>query len=393
MTLELHKIVHHIDDMGQVLAQRAGNRERILPAARALLHHFAEKQEELRAVAESKAGQDLRCASPGDEKLDEVFPAPEAPDRVTIIASDGSQIYPDTHGLALYFAINVGSIIYRHGSGQAPEVGTDPRLYYSDEHVYPGGRQVSGDLVSARRDLAEMRVLADLAGAESDAGSATPPLLALGDGSLIIWLRRANISDRQQEQILDSYISCLDQLRRVSANLASFVSRPYSAEVVSLLYLAQLEPDERGEAGSLSETTYRGLTDRALFGNLDPGQRSALFVRGTATNKDLANRGHSIYFFYLNTGTDLARVEVPEWVACLPRRLDLVHSVVYHQCRINRGYPYVLTRADELAVILGDEREALERLLMQAMNRHGLDLPHLSQKAQQKQVARWRRRH
>lgn len=98
-------------------------------------------------------------------------------------------------------------------------------------------------------------------------------------------------------------------------------------------------------------------------------------------------------FFYLNTGAELARVEVPVWAAGKPGALDLVHSTVYDQCTLNQGYPYVLTRADEEAVILGEEREALEGLIVRAMIHHGLSLPDLSRKAQQKQIARWRRRH
>jgi hypothetical protein len=111
-----------------------------------------------------------------------------------------------------------------------------------------------------------------------------------------------------------------------------------------------------------------------------------------ASNRPYRAQGHSVTFFYLNTGTDLARVEVPEWVVRRRARLDLVHAAVYEQCRFNNGYPYVLTRADELAVILGDEREALENLITQSLIRHGLPWPELSRKAQQKQVARWRRR-
>ncbi len=83
---------------------------------------------------------------------------------------------------------------------------------------------------------------------------------------------------------------------------------------------------------------------------------------------------------------------MPEWLASRPEALSLVHAAVYDQCRFNNGYPYILTRADEQAVIQGEEREALESMLVQAMLRHGLDLPELSRKAQQKQVARWRRR-
>jgi hypothetical protein len=134
------------------------------------------------------------------------------------------------------------------------------------------------------------------------------------------------------------------------------------------------------------------LTDRALFGTLQPGERSALLVRGTAANRDFRARGHAIYSFYLNTGADVARVEMPEWAALQSERLDLVHTALHDQCRFNNGYPYVLTRADEQAVIQGEEREALEAMIVQAMARHGLDWPELSRKAQQKQVARWRRR-
>jgi len=159
---------------------------------------------------------------------------------------------------------------------------------------------------------------------------------------------------------------------------------------VALLCLAESISEDRLAAKRLADTRYRGLTDRALFGFLLPGQRSSLFVRGTAANEEFRKRGHTICTFYLNTGSDVARIEVPQWVAESPEQLDLIHAAVYDQCRLNNGYPYVLTRADELAVILGAEREALESMIVRAMVRHGLDFLEVSQKAQQKKVARWR---
>jgi hypothetical protein len=389
MTLELSKISQQVDEMGRELAARAKQRASVVPAARELLHQYAERQDQLREVAASEAGQRLRCASPGDESLDTAVSTPKLLDQLTLIATDGSQIYPDAHGLAFYYALNVGSIVFRYGSGRAPEVTTEPQLFFSEEQVYPDGMPVSSDVVSSERDLAEMRVLTALSLAERPQG---PPVAALGDGSLLIWLRRAALPEDQQARILADYLACLDQLRTGSVLVAGFVSRPHSAEVVALLYLAQLEPAERLAVRSLSETPFRGMTDRALFGYLEPGERSALFVRGTAANLDFAAKGHKIYFFYLNTDSDLARVEVPEWVALDSSRVDLVHATVYDQCRFNQGYPYVLTRADEQAVILGDEREALEGSIIRAMLRNDLPPPELSRKAQQKQVARWRRR-
>ncbi len=390
MALDLGKVTSQIEEMGRVLAERAGRQRKTLPAARELLHRFANRQEELRRIAESDPGQkQLGCASPGDEALDARFPAPSLPGQVTIVASDGSQIYPDQHGMAFYYAVNIGTVVFRHGSGQAPQVASEPALYYTEDQVYPSGSPVNADRISAQRDLAEMQELARLALEEPAAG---PPRVALGDGSLLIWLRRKDIPDEQQDQILADYLGCLDRLRGEDLPVAAFVSRPRSAEVVALLYLAHLEPEERQSVTKLSDTGFRGLTDRALFGFLKPGERSAFFVRGMASNRRFRDRGHAVTFFYLNTGTDLARVEVPEWVARQPARLDLVHAAVYNQCTFNEGYPYVLTRADELAVILGDEREALENLIVQAMVRHGMPWPELSRKAQQKQVARWRRR-
>ena len=390
MALDLGKVTSQIEEMGRVLAERAGRQRKTLPAARELLHRFANQQEELRRIAESDPGQkQLGCASPGDEALDAQFPAPSLPDQVTIVASDGSQIYPDQHGMAFYYAVNIGTVVFRHGSGQAPEVASEPVLYYTEDQVYPNGSPVNADRISAQRDLAEMQALAELALREPSAG---PPRVALADGSLLIWLRGKEIPDGQQDQILKEYLGCLDRLRGEDLPVAAFVSRPRSAEVVALLYLAHLEPEERQGVTKLADTGFRGLSDRALFGFLQPGERSAYFVRSMASNRPFRDRGHAVTFFYLNTGTDLARVEVPEWVARQPARLDLVHAAVYDQCLYNNGYPYVLTRADELAVILGDEREALENLIMQSLIRHGLPWPELSRKAQQKQVARWRRR-
>jgi hypothetical protein len=388
MALEFSKIVGQVESMGRELAGRAERQRRALPAGRALLHQFAVQQERLRRIADSEAGRRWRCASPGDERLDGEFAAPEMPDEATLVAADGSQIYPDRHGLAFYYVINIGSVVFRHGSGQAPTVGTTPRLCYSEEQLYPGGTPVTSDLVSAERDLAEIRALAELALVEPEGDV---PCVGLADGSLLIWLQRAAISESKQARLLAEYLACFDRLRARGVPLLGFVSRPQSAEVLALLYLAHLEPGDSPPDGGLAETEYRGLTDRALFGGLRPGERSALFARGTALNDEFRAKGHAIYFFYLHTGSDLARIEVPEWVVHRADQLALAHAVVYEQCRFNNGYPYVLTRADEQAVILGEEREALESMLVQALTRQGLAPPELSRKAQQKRVARWRR--
>jgi hypothetical protein len=389
MTLELNKVTGQIEDMGRVLAERWRRHNKALPAAQALLHLYAHDQEELSSIAASEAGHRLRCASPGDEPLDAALPAPAMPAQATLIAADGSQIYPDRHGLVFYYAINVGAIVFRHGSGLAPTASTEPHLFYTEDKLFPDGNPVSPDLVGTERSVAEMRTLTDLILAEAGCES---PCLGLADGSLLLWIERAALPSDRQTDLLAAYLACLGRLRAQRSAVAGFVSRPQSAEVVALLYLRQLEPEQRGQVAGLFDTPYRGLTDRALFRFLQAGERSALFARGTATNERYRAEGHRIWFFYLNTGTDIARVELPEWLASQPEVLSLVQAAVIDQCHFNNGYPYILTRADEQAVIQGEERETLEAMLTQSMIRHGLDQPELSRKAQQKQIARWRRR-
>ena len=391
MTLELNKVLNQIDDMGRILAGRAERQRRALPAAQALLHLYAEAHEELRSVAEAADGRRLGCASPWIESLDQSWPAPMLPEHVTIAAVDGSQVFPDSHGAAFFYLVNTGGIVLCQGSGQVPSVDTRPQLFYKEDDVYPGGHPVSHESVGMERTLAELRHLSALVAAEVDQ-SPQVPCVALTDGPLLLWFQLSRASQEEQDGFLCDYLASLDRIRASGAVAAGLVSRPQSTEVVTLLYLTHLQPEDRGELTGLADTGYRGLTDRALFAGLPPGYRSALFLRGAGANRAFQAKGHGIYFYYLNTGTELARVEIPEWIVAIPEAVNLVHAVLYDQCQLNNGYPYILTRADELAVILGEERAALDELVTKALANQGMPLPQLSGKARQKTVARWRRR-
>ncbi len=392
MTLELIKIAGQVEAIGEQLAERSRRRQQALPALRALRAVYAQQGERLRALAESPAGQEARCALPTEEPLDAVFPAPEPPTRATILAADGSQIHPDPHGWALYYLINIGSLVYRHGSGQTPLAASEPQAALA---VDAEGNLLSGEQIDARRDVAEVQTLADLAGAVTPDRAADEPLVALLDSTLGLRAWSGAISQAEQAALRQRYETQLDRLRRAGAALTGVVSRSRQAGVVRLLDLAQREDAARGPGHDLREratlSPFQGLTDQMLWGDLQPGERSALFEEGRGAA--------SVYFFYLNPTppdgpappgleAEPARIEVPGWVARNPATLAQVHALVYDQCRLNNGYPYVLSRADELAIILNEEREALEAMIWQAVSRRGLPLPRLSPKAAQKRVVR-----
>ncbi len=399
MTLELSKVGKQVGTLGRELAAGAERREAALPALRALREHFADDLDRLRELADSPPGREARCARPTDEPLDARIPAPEPPARATILAADGSQIPPDPHGLVQYYLVNVGSLVYRHGNGQAPEAASEPLVAAA---VDAEGRWVSGDQLTARRDVAEIQKLADLAEGAADGRG---PLLALLDSTIGLRAWSAAIPQAEQAALQKRYLAQVDRLWAAGAALAGFLSRSRQAGVVSLLDLAQQEAAGETRAGPSPSTLwpvsdratsepFLGITDQALWGDLLPGERSALFCQ---------DGDPPVYFFYLNpeppdagqapgVEAEPARVEVPEWVAARPAALARVHALVYDQCRVNDGYPYALTRADELAIIFNDEREALEAMLLQAMSRQGLPLPRPSPKARQKRRARPRRR-
>ncbi|GAB4443362.1 MAG: DNA double-strand break repair nuclease NurA [Anaerolineae bacterium] len=328
-------------------------------------------------------------AAPTAEPLDHAGPLPPNAARLTVIASDGSQIYPDPHGITLYYLINTGCIVYRHGSGQKPDAWNPPPVlrYEPDDLLDEQGRLISAGEINVQRDMAELAALAQLAPAYTGLGE---PVIALSDGQLP--LRVIDLPFNQQTERQLEYVELLNQLRECGALLGGYIDRPRSTFVLSLLHLASL-PEGGLTEESLRHNPFRHLTDIELFeGLLGPGQRSALFITKAKGLENYTRAGHTIHFFYLNVsakaGTPmLARVEIPAWVATDAAALDTLHAALVRQARITGSYPYVLARADELAVVSTEEREAVEMMLAVEMRRSGLQ-PQVSLKQRNKNAYR-----
>jgi hypothetical protein len=332
-----------------------------------------------------QAARSFGAAIPIEGPIDLSEPLPEPPARFTVIGADGAQIAPDRHGAALYYLINIGSLVYRHGSGGTPEARSVPHLHHQQDEVYESSTLVSAGLLGMRRDRAEVMQLADLAVAEP-AG----PVLALVDGTLMLWAAD-NVPARAREAEVTSYLAQLDRLRSRGAALAAFTSRPQAGDVVRLLHLAAHGGDV--DQADRQPNVLERVPDGEVFEFLDPGARSALFISPRSVNQGhYAPAGHEIRFFYVNVAADgdepiVARVELPAWVAEVPDLLQLVHGGVVAQSRIAGGFPYVLARADELAYISGPERQRLEEMISTALLAAGVP-PALSHKALYKSMTR-----
>jgi hypothetical protein len=307
------------------------------------------------------------------EPLDTVRPLPACPPAYALAASDGSQIDLDRHGPAECYLINVGLVLLRYGVDPTCRLWATPRLCYTEDElalVDPGsGRRyaVEGALVSATRDVAEGQLLAHIA-ADLDPDL---PGLALQDGTLIRW-PLSGLDPFVRDHYLQGYLEALDVLRDAGTPLASYISRPRAPEVTGLVRLIVDPEMERGSRNGAPDDPCRGLLDQMLFARLlRPGQRGPLFMSMSRINVEHYGE-HAIYFFYLNAGREIARVELPRWVARSPELVDRLHAVIYDQCQRGAGYPVALARAHEQAVVREGDRRAFRQLLESSLLRSRL---------------------
>jgi hypothetical protein len=404
MTLEFNKLTTQLAALGQITAEENADLVDKKRLAGELFRDAAQAPHELRRkVMHTRNRQDLdwHGAYPPEpvlEPLNAGIDCPTLSEPVTLIAADGSQIYPDQHAPALYYLINIGAISLRVGSGQTPQVLTQPHLYHGYTELHDEqGNLIRASVVDARRHQAEFRTLAELA------EKAAPPVVALRDGPLLLWgyLEDTPGAERRMEPYIAETMQSLDRLRASNAAIAGYVDRSLRADVSKLLNLSTLSFEQlTREYLTPEKNVLQGLTDKDVFSFLQPGQRSARFIIQSRINKTYTQYGHEIWFFYVNLSSqpdqpELARVEVPAWVAQDDGVLNRVHAALVQQSQILEGapYPYALARADELAVVGAEEKEHLEGLIVRELiQRRQAYVP--SRKARSKEQARGgRRRH
>jgi len=312
--------------------------------------------------------------------LDQHYKASPVPEEFTVIATDGSHIDVDRHRSTRCYLINIGTATLRYGEYPNATLDSFPCLYSGDEDlvIKPVGvkgreQPIEGALLGIKRSVDECHQLAQLA-AELPPGSSS---LALLDGSLILW---GLVSKDYPEFVVDTllgngFLRHLEDMRSLNKDktlaLASYISFPRSTDVVNTLRVAICPYDapdcdrycSNVPSGKRECDAVAGIRDRDLFFNLlGDDERSALFVsQSSIVEKYYGN--HRIYFFYLRVEDEIARIEIPQWVAMNEKLLGLVHSLVLDQCRRGQGYPVALSEAHEQAVLTAADRESFQHLV------------------------------
>ena len=391
--LDLSRLRDQLDDFRDYEASLRDRRAEQRRRATAVLRACAEAWADLKAAVEAAEPRRLVAAlrrSPARTPA-----APDRPTPITVVATDGSQIYPDRHVDPMFFLLNVSRVGFQYGTREEPMLDTVPRLRFEDdlsEHVDEVLGTMTTELVSALRDEMELEHL--LAAAKS-ATVEGRPLVALADGTLIRWMIRGMNNEAAEARLIARYTEYLQAFQERRLPLASYVSMPATTEVVNLLRFAVGELDAPApEVVDVSPEgpALEGLLDRHVFGAvLNPGERSATF--GSTSHIQRAYpEGTEVCYFYLKVpgaagDGEVGRVEVPRWVADDPALLDRIHATILRECEKGDGYPLALSEAHERAVIRGSERDAFFRLMERRLRRSGLS-PTDSRKRRSKQRPR-----
>jgi hypothetical protein len=379
MSLDLAKVVSQIVDLAASLKTREMGKQAKLDFALKTLRSSAAEFERLRQKVETSKTTWLVAGL--NEGIDLCQPVPPCPEDFIILASDGSHIDVDHHQSAHCFLINIGIAQLQYGRSPDAQLFSFPSLYFKDDEVVivsPDGRQtpIEGQLLGVKRSVEECRWLVERA----DEMKINLPLTALLDGSLILWGLAGQVYQDFviSELLVNGFLKYFDKLRELSRGkqlaVASYISFPRGTDVVNLLRLA-ICPHEVVDCDRYCPGKFEGrecdavggLLDRDLFSRLlAPGERSAIFSsRSSVVVKYYG--GHEVNFFYIRLDGEVARVEIPLWVAENKKLVELVHSTILDQCQRGLGYPVALSEAHEQAVVTGADREQFWGLVEQVL--------------------------
>lgn len=286
------------------------------------------------------------------DNLGDIFPVTLMHDTPYVALSvDGSQIYPDRHNVLSCFLINTGSVVLPYSvDGKRVQLFSDPTVFAG---VDENQQSFTTDGVNCKRQELELRAGLDLGKKIKKEYGDDSVTILLFDGSLIFW----HLSSKEielRDQFLNAYLALLDELYQEKIPVAWYISMPKSKELMSLvrLYLCNFDPSKKELYESVNSVIDSGI----MYSALEPYTRSIVFSNHSSIS-DYYPSHLRPFFFYIHTGNEIGRVEIPSWIAQDEKIVDMVAQIVIDQCIKGGGYPVALAEAHEQAVVKGPDRE------------------------------------
>jgi hypothetical protein len=386
--LDLTKLARQIPDISKHLTQEALSARQRLELAQQLMQQAEARSEELVARQQEWRHRLIFTNAEPVEPLNTRSYVAAPPRPHTVIATDGSQIAPSHHEIAYCYLINVGRVVLHYGQSRHPLLDSLPEVFYLPEDLYESRQWGirTEEWMGYRRTVSEARVLAELAMAVWAGATAPPvPTIALVDGSLIYWFLEP-LPSEARDRILCAILEAWDKLQAAGIPIVGYLSASRSVEAINFLRLQacpyqtpdcfthcppSLETDPQGMLKKAPCQVFEPVRDTTLWASLlQPGQRSPLW-RSSARILDLYGP-QTIYFCYVHVGSEIARIEVPAWVAENPAMFEEALSLTVAQVQKGYGYPVALAEAHNQAVVRGGDRTRFFALLEREMIKAGL---------------------
>jgi len=288
-------------------------------------------------------------------------------DTYTVIAVDGSQIYPDRHlAGAGCFLINIGGVILRYGKQASATFFSEPRVCLPEEFTQIEKHfSFSPDIVDLLREQDELAYAVQKV-KEVQADGVTPVVLI--DGSIVFWPLEGKPPEIRA-YFLKEYLRYLILLYEKRVPVAGYISLPKSRELVSLvkLGLCRYAVANCIPCHSMYTTFPCKVVDplvdtQIARGFLPKHHRTTLFSSASKIIQEYPEPVQP-WFCYLDVGKEIVRLEIPAWIADDADVLKTICQVAIDQSEKGRGYPVCLAEAHEQAVVKGPDREFFYHLI------------------------------
>ncbi|MCK4651158.1 DNA double-strand break repair nuclease NurA [Candidatus Babeliales bacterium] len=287
----------------------------------------------------------------------------------SVLAVDGSQIYPDRHvSGANCFLINSGGCFIDYhrlfSKTERVKLFSYPQVFLIQDIIdYDEKILFSRDLVDLKREELELMFLHQKAIEYKDKNP-----VCFVDGSLIFWFLEGKQFEVKRH-FLKSYLSCLDKFYKNEILLCGYISFPKSKEIINLIKLGLCKFDY---ADCIScHSKYHDFPCKAVDALVDTQivrsflktfERSTIFYSNSKIVKEYPDHLKPC-FFYFNIGEEIVRIETLKWIVQNRKYLDLICDTVLDQSLKGRGYPVVLYESHEQAVVKGPDREFFYHLI------------------------------
>jgi hypothetical protein len=373
--LDLTKLARQMQGLSQHLTLEAAASRQRLELAQQHLKNAYTCQQDLVERQEKWRDRILFANATPIEPLETAIDIPVPAKIHTVIATDGSQIAPNHHEIAYCYLLNIGRVVLHYGQNRHPLLDSLPEVFYRPEDLYISRQWGirTEEWMGYRRTASEAKVLAEL----SIAAKGEAPTLAMVDGSLIYWfLEQLPIDAR--DRILPPILEAWQQMRDAQIPLMGYLSASRNVEGMNFLRLLACPhpvPDCvsycPNQLDKVPCKIFEPLRDTTLYSTqLKPGQRGPLW-RSNARILDLY-QDQKIYFCYVHVGTEIARIEVPSWIAENPAMFDQSLGLMLAQVQKGYGYPVAIAEAHNQAVVRGGDKARFFALLEKQMIKAGL---------------------